>query len=329
MTNACAQHPDLKECASPRTNQILRQLFFQAACNATRDGFSPRSLRDSARRIVRRILPEGFSMPSDAAIFPISEENQSTHIQILNGRFNRISADQTVEELIRAIRAGERGVLSTVNVAILMMMRSNPRLQRFVDSSRWTVADGQPLVWASHLRQQPLPERVAGIDLIDQLCARAVQERIGVYFLGADSSTLRETVEVLRNRHRGLDIRGYADGYFGPEQAEARARAVADSGAELLFVAMGVPRQENFIEEQWENLGARVVIGVGGSFDVIAGRRKRAPALVQRAGLEWAYRLAQEPRRLFKRYLVTNSQFLGLISWSAIAQVSHVRRPIP
>jgi len=277
----------------------------------------------------RGFLPEGFSMPSDTALFPVTEATQPTQIQILNGRFNKLSADQTVEELIRTIHAGERGVLSTVNVAILMMMRSNPRLQRFVDSSRWVVADGQPLVWASHLWQQPLPERVAGIDLIDQLCARAVREGIGVYFLGADGSTLRETVEVLQNRHRGLDVRGYADGYFGADQAEARARAVADSGAQLLFVAMGVPRQENFIEEQWDKLGARVVIGVGGSFDVIAGRRKRAPALVQRAGLEWAYRLAQEPRRLFRRYLVTNSQFLGLISWSAIAQVTHVRRPIP
>lgn len=268
-------------------------------------------------------------MPSDTVQRSESEAARSTQVQILNGRFDKLSADQTVEELVRAIRAGERGILSTVNVSILMMMRSNPRLQRFVDRSRWTVADGQPLVWASHLWQQPLPERVAGIDLIDQLCARAVQEGIGVYFLGAEISTVREAVGVLQNRHRGLDVRGYADGYFGPGQAEARARAVADSGAELLFVAMGVPRQELFIEEQWERLGARVVIGVGGSFDVIAGRRKRAPALVQRAGLEWAYRLAQEPRRLFRRYLVTNSQFVGLISWSAIAQVSHARRTTP
>jgi len=268
-------------------------------------------------------------MPSDTTPLPTSEAIRPSQTQILNGRFDKLSAGETVEELIRAIHAGERGVLSTVNVAILMMMRSNARLQRFVDSSRWTVADGQPLVWASHLWQQPLPERVAGIDLIDQLCARAVQERIGVYFLGAESSTVRATVDVLQNRHRGLDVRGYADGYFGPEQAEARAKAVAESGAELLFVAMGVPRQEYFIEEQWSNLGARIVIGVGGSFDVIAGRRKRAPAFVQHAGLEWAYRLAQEPRRLFKRYLVTNSQFLGLISWSAIAQVSHFRRVTP
>lgn len=268
-------------------------------------------------------------MPLDTMRHLEAGASQPGQIQILNGRFDALSADQTVEELIRAIRAGERGILSTVNVAILMMMRSNPRLQRFVDASRWIVADGQPLVWASHLWQRPLPERVAGIDLIDKLCARAVQEEIGVYFLGAEANTVRAAVRVLRKRHRGLDVRGYADGYFGPGQAQARARVVAESGAALLFVAMGVPRQEHFIEEQWQNLGAQVVIGVGGSFDVIAGLRRRAPAFVQRAGLEWAYRLAQEPRRLFRRYLVTNSQFLGLISWSAIAQLSHIRRATP
>jgi N-acetylglucosaminyldiphosphoundecaprenol N-acetyl-beta-D-mannosaminyltransferase len=254
------------------------------------------------------------------------EVNRPVHI--LNGRFDRLSADQTVEKLIQAIRAGERGVLCTVNVAILMMMRSDARLQRFVESSRWTVADGQPLVWASHLRQQPLPERITGIDLIDLLCARAARDGIGVYFLGADDKTIRTAVDVLRARHAGLDVRGYADGYFGPEQAHARAKAVAESGAELLFVAMGVPRQEYFIDEQWQHLGARVVIGVGGSFDVGAGLRKRAPVLMQRAGLEWAYRLAQEPRRLFRRYLITNSQFLGLMSWNAIARLTHSRRVI-
>jgi len=266
-------------------------------------------------------------MPSDIAI-PVATK-ATPSIQILNGRFDRLSAHQTVEELVRATRARERGVLSTVNVAILMMMRSDPRLQRFVDTSRWTVADGQPLVWASHLWRQPLPERVAGIDLIDQLCARAADEGFGVYFLGADRDTVRVAVNVLQARHRDLSVCGYADGYFGPEQAEARAKAIAESGADLLFVAMGVPRQEYFIDEQWKNLGARIVIGVGGSFDVIAGRRKRAPPFIQRAGLEWAYRLAQEPRRLFRRYLITNSQFLGLISRNAVARAFHLQSPIP
>lgn len=264
-----------------------------------------------------------------AVAFVADEAASARSTQILNGRFDRLQMSQVVDELFETIHAGKRGVLCTVNVAILMMMRSNPRLQSFVDFARWTVADGQPLIWASHLTQQPLPERVTGIDLIDLLCARSVHEHVGVYFLGADEATLRTAVDVLRSRHTGLDVRGYANGYFGPQEAAQRARAVADSGAELLFVAMGVPRQEYFIEEQWQNLGARVVIGVGGSFDVVAGLRKRAPRFLQRAGLEWAYRLAQEPHRLFRRYLVTNSLFVGLMSRNVIAHAVHSWRPVP
>lgn len=276
-------------------------------------------------------------MPSEALHLPLEmatsggrsdQAASSDSTYILNGRFDRLSADQVVEELTRTIQAGERGWLSTVNVAVLMMMRSNARLQRFVDASRWTVADGQPLIWASRLGRQHLPERVTGIDLIDMMCARAACESIGVYFLGAEERTVRAAVTVLRDRHPGLDVRGCADGYFDSKQASARAQAVAESGARILFVAMGVPRQEYFIEEEWERLGATVVIGVGGSFDVIAGLRKRAPVYIQRAGLEWAYRLAQEPRRLFKRYLVTNSQFVGLIVRTAIADALHLRRVI-
>jgi N-acetylglucosaminyldiphosphoundecaprenol N-acetyl-beta-D-mannosaminyltransferase len=247
---------------------------------------------------------------------------------ILNGAFDAISADQVVDDILQTIDAGNRGVLCTVNVSILMMMRSNPRLQRFVDDARWTVADGQPLVWASHLGRTTIPERVTGCDLLALLCARAARDRIGVYFLGASAAIVRKAVDVLRKKHPGLDVRGCADGYFGPDEAPDRARAVAQSGAQLLFVAMGVPRQEYFIEEQWDRLGANVVIGVGGSLDVIAGLRKRAPRLVQSLGLEWTYRLVQEPRRLFRRYLVTNSQFVGLIAWDPIAHALRSCRPV-
>jgi N-acetylglucosaminyldiphosphoundecaprenol N-acetyl-beta-D-mannosaminyltransferase len=222
--------------------------------------------------------------------------------------------DEAVNAVARAIREGERGYLCTVNVAILMMMRGDPRLQRYVDRARWVVADGQPLIWAARLGADPLPERVAGVDLIEVLCERAQADGFGVYLLGADAATVEATARALRAKFPRLDLRGYADGYFGAAQASERARAVAESGAKLLLVAMGVPRQEHFIEEQWENLGASVAIGVGGSFDVIAGLRKRAPALLQRTGFEWAFRLVQEPRRLFMRYLVTNSQFVGLVS---------------
>jgi N-acetylglucosaminyldiphosphoundecaprenol N-acetyl-beta-D-mannosaminyltransferase len=234
-------------------------------------------------------------------------------VPILNGLFDPLTACETVDALFAAIRAGVRGWVCTVNVATLMTMRKDPKLQSFVDRAMLVVADGQPLVWCAPLFGGRLPERVAGIDLIDALCERAAAEGRSVYLLGATPRLVASAMAALRRRHAGLRIDG-ADGYFTPAQAEQRADAIRASGASLLFVGMGSPRQETFIAEHWERLAVPVAIGVGGSFDVLGGARFRARPWVGAAGLEWLVRLVQEPRRLFPRYLATNSQFCLLIA---------------
>lgn len=253
-------------------------------------------------------------------------------VRLLNGRFDAVTLGETVELVADRIRTDKRGYLCTVNVAILMMMRKDPRLQAFVDRAAIVVADGQPLIWSSGWLSRRLPERVAGVELVDELCALAAREGHGVYLLGSELATAQEVGRRLSARHPELRITGIADGYFGPDEAPARAAAVAASGAKILVVAMGVPRQEHFIEEQWDALGVPFAIGVGGSFDVLAGIKARAPRFVQRIGMEWAFRMAQEPRRLFKRYLVTNSAFGWQVS-KALVTRSHkadrVRPAIP
>lgn len=204
--------------------------------------------------------------------------------------------------------------MCTVNVAILMLMRSDQGFRACVERARWVVADGQPLVWASRLGPRALPERVAGIDLMQQLCARAAREGFGVYLLGATPGSVQAAAAALVAKYPRLRICGYDDGYFSAEEAPARVRAIAASGARVLFVGMGAPLQERFIVEHWASLGVNVALGVGGSFDVIAGRRRRAPALLQRLGLEWAFRAAQEPTRLLPRYLASNTRFLCLLA---------------
>lgn len=236
-----------------------------------------------------------------------------TRIPLLNGCFDALTLPSAVDQLMTVIRSGSRGYVCTVNVAILMMMRADPRLQGFADRAAMVLADGQPLIWVSRLLSTPLPERVAGIDLIEALCQRAQEEAIGVYLLGASRETVELVASRLAERYPTLKICGAADGYFSPDEERERTRAVADSGAQILFVGMGVPRQEYFLEERWEELGVGVAIGVGGSFDVIAGHRMRAPAWIQRLGFEWLFRLAQEPWRLWKRYATTNWQFLRLV----------------
>jgi N-acetylglucosaminyldiphosphoundecaprenol N-acetyl-beta-D-mannosaminyltransferase len=231
-------------------------------------------------------------------------------VPVLDGQFDALTQEEVVEWASEWIRSGRRGWICTVNVAVLMAMRADARLAAFVDRAALVVADGQPIVWLSRRGGRPLPERVAGVDLIEALAARAARDGVPIYLLGARSAVVRRAAAQLTARHPGLVVAGVADGYFGPEDAPARAEAVAASGARLLLVGMGVPRQERFLEAHWDALGVSLAIGVGGSFEVVAGVRRRAPRWCQRAGLEWLCRLLQEPRRLGGRYLVTNTQFV-------------------
>lgn len=204
------------------------------------------------------------------------------------------------------------GYITTVNVAILMMMRSDKTLTKFIENSALVVADGLPLIWLSKLLGRPLPERVAGIDLMQDMVRNAAETGKSVYLMGAKPGTVKKVAERFKIENPDLILAGVDDGYYTKEQEAERVKNIRESGADLLVVAMGVPRQENFLNDNWDDLGVKLAIPVGGSFDVIAGETKRAPVWMQKTGMEWFYRMCQEPRRLFKRYLVTNTQFIGL-----------------
>lgn len=231
-------------------------------------------------------------------------------IPLLNSSFDPVTTEETVEWAIRLIKEGQRGYICTVNVAILMMMRSNARLAKFIEEAALVVADGQPIVWTSRLLSLPLPQRVAGVDLIDRLAATSQKEGLKIYLLGATTDVITQAALNLQYKYPQLKICGVDNGYFSFGQAGERVEAIRRSGAQILFVGMGVPRQEFFLEENWSKLGVNLAIGVGGSFEIFAGTKKRAPLWVQEVGLEWFYRLLQEPGRLWKRYFLTNSQFI-------------------
>jgi N-acetylglucosaminyldiphosphoundecaprenol N-acetyl-beta-D-mannosaminyltransferase len=233
-------------------------------------------------------------------------------VKLLNCQFDPLTLPQTVDTIFKNLDAGTKGWLATVNVSILMMMRSDKRLQDFVDEAALVVADGQPLIWCAPWFGPKLPERVTGVDLVDAICHRASLTGKRIYLLGAKNDIVTQLAQNLRLRHPSLQI-NYGDGYFKADEASIRADKVRESGTDILFVGMGVPRQEYFLEEQWSRLGVGIAIGVGGSFDVLAGLRTRAPRWVQSIGMEWFFRMVQEPRRLFMRYLVTNSQFIFLV----------------
>ncbi|AZP15848.1 glycosyltransferase [Streptomyces aquilus] len=221
-----------------------------------------------------------------------------------------LTMDQTVERCLEAVRDGRQLEIGVVNAAKLVNMRRDERLAKAVSGCDLVLADGQAVVWAGRVLKAPLPERVAGIDLFLRLLAEAETAGVSVYFLGAKEEVLEEMVRRVAARFPGLKVAGHRNGYFDDSEQAGIADAIAESGAQMLFLGMTSPKKEIFTAAYGERTGARVVHGVGGSFDILAGITKRAPAIWQRWGLEWLYRVLQEPRRLGRRYLTTNAAFL-------------------
>ena len=204
-------------------------------------------------------------------------------------------------------------LMVVVNASKLVLAADDAPLREILARADLVTADGMSVVWGARLAGRGrLPGRVTGIDTMEQLVARAAERGWRVFFLGAKREAVEGAVAVLRERHPGLVVAGFRDGYFAGREAEVVAE-VAASRPDLLFVAMGSPKQEYFLAENLEALGAKFALGVGGSFDHVAGLSRRAPVWMQRAGLEWLHRLLSEPRRLWRRYLVGNARFAALL----------------
>jgi exopolysaccharide biosynthesis WecB/TagA/CpsF family protein len=212
-----------------------------------------------------------------------------------------------------AVAAGDYLSIGMLNAAKVVAMREDEELARAVAGCEMVLADGQSVVWASRLLGARLPQRVAGIDLFGELLAEAARRSHRVYFLGARPDVLRRMLAEARRRHPGLAVAGARDGYFEVGEEPRVAADIRRSGAHLLFLGMTSPKKELFISRWGRATGANVVHGVGGSFDVLAGVTRRAPRWYQDHGLEWLYRASQEPGRLGRRYLTTNTAFIALL----------------
>jgi N-acetylglucosaminyldiphosphoundecaprenol N-acetyl-beta-D-mannosaminyltransferase len=246
---------------------------------------------------------------------------------VLGVDIDRLDMRQTVERCREIIESGQTAHHVSINVAKLVALHDDPRLREIVERCEIVSADGQPIVWASRLLGDALPERVAGIDLMAHLLRLAARAGYRVYFLGAQIDVLRQAVLRIRAAHPQLLIAGFHDGYFPDSESPRVAAGIRDSGSHMLFVGMTSPRKEYWLAEHGRALGVPFVMGVGGALDVLAGAKRRAPQWVQAAGLEWLFRVAQEPGRLAGRYLVTNARFIELLARAVLARFSHeVRR---
>jgi N-acetylglucosaminyldiphosphoundecaprenol N-acetyl-beta-D-mannosaminyltransferase len=216
-------------------------------------------------------------------------------------------------------------ILLTANASHLCMARSDSALNNACRAGDMVVADGMSVVWALRALGTPVPERVAGVDLMSGLLEAGGRESLRVYFLGARPEVVARLVADCREKHPGLVVAGYRDGYFGVDQHERIAREIAASQPHMLFIGMPSPFKEIWAERYRHVLQVPLIIGVGGSFDVLTGYIRRAPRAFQVLGMEWAWRLLMEPRKLWKRYLTTNSQFIWLTAREVWARRSRLK----
>jgi N-acetylglucosaminyldiphosphoundecaprenol N-acetyl-beta-D-mannosaminyltransferase len=229
-----------------------------------------------------------------------------------------LTMEQTVDRVEQLVRSGGTHQHVVLNAAKVVQLADDIDLRDVVRSCSLVNADGQAVVWAGRLLGVAVPERVTGIDLMERLLARAAERGWPVYFLGATDDVVRRVAEIETMRHPGLIVAGHRDGFWSADEEGAVVAAVAAARPTLLFVALPTPAKERFLARNIDRLGVAFAMGVGGSFDVVAGVTRRAPGWMQRLGLEWAFRLGQEPRRMFRRYLVGNSRFIAL-TWKAWA----------
>lgn len=215
---------------------------------------------------------------------------------ILGVKFSAQSFHETVADLTRRILGGQRTHVVTANPEIVMIARENQSFHKILEQA-YVVPDGIGIVYAAKWTGQPITERVTGIELLEALMKQADQHHWNVYLLGAAPDVNRLAADRLAQRYPGARVVGYRDGYFRKEEEEQIVQEIAGLKPHLLFVALGAPKAETWISTHWSQLRVPLVMGVGGSFDVIAGKVKRAPVVWQKLHLEWLYRLLSQPSR--------------------------------
>ena len=243
-------------------------------------------------------------------------------IHVLCCPIDSLNMDQTIARIEEFVKGSKPRQHVVVNVAKIVEMRKNPYLREIIATSDLINADGMPIVWASRLLGNPLPCRVAGIDLFQNMVKLCADKGYRPFFFGARDQVVKKMVNKFKTKYPTLDVAGYRDGYYKKEEEPEIAEMICDSKADILFVGFSSPMKEKFLKRWMSVMKVPFCMGVGGSFDIIAGRTKRAPVWMQKCGMEWFYRIMQEPRRMWKRYAKTNPVFV----WMVLKEYVKVRK---
>lgn len=235
---------------------------------------------------------------------------------VLGCRVDDVDADAATARIAADAKTAGAAQVVTLGTEMVVYAQRDARFRAIVNASALSLCDTVGVLWAARRKGAHLRARVTGVDLIDRLCAAAVREEYSLYLLGGAQGVAEAAARALRERHPGLAIAGTHDGYFDDAQSASVAREIRASGARLLLCGLGFPRQERWLADHLRETGCGAGIGVGGSFDVIGGRVRRAPASWRRLHLEWLYRLVTEPRR-WRRQLAL-PYFVALVFCDAL-----------
>jgi N-acetylglucosaminyldiphosphoundecaprenol N-acetyl-beta-D-mannosaminyltransferase len=263
------------------------------------------------------------SLVRDEIPYKISQEKRGSteivmipkvkRVKICDIPVDSLTMEQTLTIINKAIEEKKPLQHVVINAAKVVNARKNRELKKAIEECDIINADGMSIVWALKLLNKPIPGRVTGIDLMEELVVLAAKKNYKIYFLGAKEDVIKKVVEKYGEQHGSGIIAGYCNGYFAKEDEPEVARQIAESGADILFVAMTSPKKEIFLNTYKRIIDVPFIMGVGGSFDVVSGLVKRAPVWMQKSGFEWLFRVIQEPGRMWKRYLTTNSVFIYLV----------------
>ncbi len=221
-------------------------------------------------------------------------------IHILGCKVHSVTMAQTMEAAKRFIESGKAHYIVTADSSGIVNAQEDDEFRRIINSADLVTPDSMGILIGARLVGTPVPERVSGVDIAHDLCEMAAEEGFGVYLLGAAPGVAEEAADKLKAKFPGLKIAGTHHGYFSTEEEPEVIEQIAKSGARVLFVAMGIPKQEKLIVAHLDRLNVGVAMGVGGSLDVLSGRIDRAPIWMRKHGLEWLYRLSQDPKKIHK-----------------------------
>lgn len=241
-------------------------------------------------------------------------QKPTSRVTILGIPVDTVTVAEAVDKFRSFIKLRQRALVCSLNVDLCMRVQRDPELRDVYLSANLILVDGTPMMWAASFLGTPLPERVSGSDFLPAFCSVAANEGFSVFLLGGAPGVAARAAAWLEERNPSLRIAGTYSPPMGFERDETENVRTIDrvrrARPDVLFAALGPSKQEKWLTRFRHAMDVPVSMGVGSSFDYLAGRLRRAPLWMQRAGLEWSYRLAQEPRRLWRRYLIENPPFV-------------------